>query len=128
MGMRRFWRVTFSVFSHCPLFGTLPYRKHDLSVDKHLAELNVYSHKICHPENICDDNVSFFTDLLLYDALTDAGFPSRTHHAQLEAANIQMYKVLAPNDDDDDDDADTAFPLEDVFCAFWTTPHLLSRN
>jgi hypothetical protein len=25
-GMRRFWRVTFSVFAHCPLFGTLPYQ------------------------------------------------------------------------------------------------------
>jgi hypothetical protein len=25
LGMRRFWRVTFSVFSHCPLFWTLPY-------------------------------------------------------------------------------------------------------
>jgi hypothetical protein len=25
MVMRRFWRVTFSVFSHYPLFWTLPY-------------------------------------------------------------------------------------------------------
>ncbi len=25
MGIGRFWRVTFAVFSHCPLFGTLPH-------------------------------------------------------------------------------------------------------
>jgi hypothetical protein len=35
IGIGPFWRVTFSVFSHCPLFGTLPYdnKHHNEYVD-----------------------------------------------------------------------------------------------